>query len=336
MLDKPPLEDEKIAACLKKTYNLSLTTIEFLPIGHDSYAGVYRVQGNGQSYFLKVKRDAVTELSVRLPRYLKEQGIEQVVAPIPTMTGQLWGKIDDFTLILYPYIEGKTGMAGGLSHSQWIAFGAALRQLHSVRLSPELLNITPKEPYLPNPQWSALFKQVQASVGSQPYDSPAEKQLAAFWVSKRQEISQIVDRTEQLGRMLKNKSLDFVLCHSDIHTNNVLIDTQGRLFIVDWDQPMLAPKERDLMFVTVGGFMSDERKEALFFKGYGQTTIDPLALAFYHYVRAVEDLGAFGEQVFLMDSTEQTKQDAAAWFKKMFEPGKFIDAARKLDRELSL
>src|SRR5258708_39118011 len=127
MLEKPPLEDEKIVACLKHSYGLNANEIEFLPLGHDSYAGVYRVHGNGQTYFLKVKRDTVDELSVSLPRYLKDQGIEQVVAPLPTITQELWGRVEDFSLILYPFIEGKSGMAVGLSHMQWIKFCAVLK-----------------------------------------------------------------------------------------------------------------------------------------------------------------------------------------------------------------
>jgi spectinomycin phosphotransferase len=83
--------------------------------------------------------------------------------------------------------------------------------------------------------------------------------------------------------LLQDKSLDFVLCHADIHTANLLLDGQGRLFVVDWDQPILAPRERDLMFVTVGGFVTEERAETLFFQGYGKTEVDPLTMAYYRY-----------------------------------------------------
>ena len=37
-----------------------------------------------------------------------------------------------------------------------------------------------------------------------------------------------------------------------IGAGNLLIDAKGSLYIVDWDHPIMAPKERDLMFVGGG------------------------------------------------------------------------------------
>jgi hypothetical protein len=40
-----------------------------------------------------------------------------------------------------------------------------------------------------------------------------------------------------------------VLCHADRHGWTVLVRGDDEVAIVDWDEPLLAPKERDLMFV---------------------------------------------------------------------------------------
>ena len=83
------------------------------------------------------------------------------------------------------------------------------------------------------------------------------------------------------------------MCHSDIHAGNILIDANGALYIVDWDNPVLAPKERDLMFIGGGqefaGHTAQE-EETLFYRGYGQTQIDPIALAYYRYERIIQDI----------------------------------------------
>ena len=38
----------------------------------------------------------------------------------------------------------------------------------------------------------------------------------------------------------------FVLCHSDIHAGNVLLGGNETIYIVDWDDPIMAPKELSL------------------------------------------------------------------------------------------
>jgi spectinomycin phosphotransferase len=336
MLDKPSLKDEKIIACLRASYGLSVTELEFRPLGKDSHAGVYRVQANRRVYFLKVKSDSLDEISVLLPRYLKEQGMEPVIAPLPTNTQDLWTKIDSFTLTLYPCIEGRSGWEAGLSDSQWVEFGAVLKQLHATRLPLELLNRMPRETFTPDPKWMAIIERLHAAVRDRVYDDPFEKQLAVFWKDHYDEIGVNVDRAGQLGRMLQNKSFDLVLCHADIHTANLLVPDQGNLFIVDWDQPILAPRERDLMFVTVGAYVTEQRAETLFFRGYGKTEIDPLAMAYYRYARVVEDLGGFAEPVFFMDASDETKMDSVKWFMAQFAPGGLVEVAHKLDHVLPM
>lgn len=336
MPDKPHLEDEKIVECLQASYGLTVTEIDFLSLGYDSYADVYRVWAAGQAYFLKVKRNAVHELSVLLPRYLKEQGMEQVIVVLPTVTQELWAKVGHFTLLLYPFVEGKSGDETGLSDGQWRAFGAILSQLHAMRLPSELSSQISRETFVPHARWLAIMQQLQSDVDSRAYDHPSQMRLAEFWGENRHAINMVVNRAVGLGRMLQNKPHDFVLCHADIHTGNLLVDGDGRLFVVDWDESILAPRERDLMFVTVGGFVNDENAEIQFFLGYGKKKIDALTMAYYRYARAVEDLAAFAERVFLMDTGDDTKQDSVEWFISQFAPGSIVEAAHNGYRQLSL
>src|SRR5687768_11079066 len=82
MLEKPNLPDSQIIASLRAAYGIPAAEIEFLPLGNDSSAWVYRVTADkGANFFLKVKKGAIFEPSVLIPRYLNSQGIQQVVAP---------------------------------------------------------------------------------------------------------------------------------------------------------------------------------------------------------------------------------------------------------------
>ena len=332
LIEKPNLKDEKIIACLQESYGVTASRIEFLPLGNDSSAWVYRVETEkGKTYFLKVRKGTVDAPSVLVPRYLREQGIEQVVAVYPTKTLAPWQEVEDYVLLLYPFIEGKMGMEIGLTDSQWIEYGDFLRKLHATKLPGGLLEQLRKETFIPNPKWSGVVRELQVKIKHSTFANPFEKALAAFWKEKSVEIGKILDRADELGKMLQEKRLDYVLCHADIHTANLLLTQEGRMYVVDWDGPILAPKERDLMFIvgaSVGGFVVESKEETLFFRGYGRTEVDPLALAYYRYEWVVQDIGDYGERVFLMEDVgDETKEASVRSLMDMFQAGNVAESA---------
>ena len=78
-----------------------------------------------------------------------------------------------------------------------------------------------------------------------------------------------------------------MICHADIHRANIIIDKRDDIRIVDWDETVLAPKERDLMFFLGDGH--GRQVESAFLEGYGECTVDRIGLAYYRY-----DLGLTG------------------------------------------
>jgi spectinomycin phosphotransferase len=329
---EPPVDlaDEQLRASLHTRYGLAVTELTFLPLGHDSSAWVYRVRTtDGTSYFLKVRRRVVNEPRLLVPRYLHDQGVAQVIAPLPTTTQALWTAVDGYALILYPFVEGTSGKDQGMTRSQWIAYGTILRQIHAATLPPDLAQLMPRETFVP--EGAGLVRDLEAHLGGRTFADPTAQALATFWHERRDEIHTLVRRAEELGLRLAERAPAFMLCHADIHTANVLLDAGARVWIVDWDETVLAPKERDLMFV-VGGGISDRlvgpREEEWFFQGYGATPLDPLALAYYRYAWAVSDISEFGAQVFFRpDLGEVTKHAAADQFISLFQPGQIVAKA---------
>ncbi|HET8911146.1 MAG TPA: aminoglycoside phosphotransferase family protein, partial [Ktedonobacteraceae bacterium] len=109
MREAPRISEEDLRACLQDQYDLSPVTLTFIPLGRDYDAGIYRVESEqGTVYALKVTSRPLYEPRCLIPRYLRDQGIASVVAPIPTRSGTFWVQLSDWTVIVYPWISGES------------------------------------------------------------------------------------------------------------------------------------------------------------------------------------------------------------------------------------
>jgi spectinomycin phosphotransferase len=334
VLEKPDLQDESIVACLQSEYGLDGVQLAFLPLGADQNTAVYRaVAGDETPYFCKLRSGVFDDTSVTLPKFLSDQGVEQIIPPLETKTGQLWTSLDAFKVILYPFVEGRNGYEVDLSDRHWRDFGKALKSVHATVLPPGLTKRIRREAY--PPKWRETVKMFLRRVEDDAFDDPVAVKLAAFLKAKRDKILDLVGRAERLAQDLQARSLEFVLCHSDVHAGNILVTADGAFYIVDWDDPILAPKERDLMFVGgAQGFTGHtlQEEETLFYQGYGQTQIDSAALAYYRYERIVVDIAVYCEQLFLTDEGGEDREQSLRYLKSNFSPGGTIEVAYKSDR----
>ncbi len=331
MLEKPDLPDEKLISCLQDRYGLQIVHIVFLPLGADLNTAVYRVDDVAGPYFLKLRRGIFDETTVAVPRLLSDQGIRQVIAPRETGERQLWTRVDAFTAMLYPFIVGHNGFETVLSDRHWVELGVALRGIHTAVVPHSLRQRVPRETY--SPRWRDLVRTFQRRVEATVFDDPVAATLAAFLRARCDEISMLVERAEQLGNTLRERSLECVLCHADIHAGNVLVDANGALYVVDWDTLIVAPKERDLMFVGggVGGVWHSAREEMLFYDGYGHVEIDPMVLAYYRYERIVEDIAVTCEQLFLTDEGGDDREKGLRRLLRQFLPNNVVEIAHRSD-----
>ena len=303
MLTKPDLKDEKIIACLHNTYGLYVAEISFLPLGADFNTVVYRVTTVDKTdYFLKLRSGDFCEPSVFGPHHLKQIGMQNVIPPIATKTDECWTNLDAFKVALYPYIDGRNAVDTKLSERQWQQLGSTIKKLHTTDIPESISSNVPKETF------SLKFCQTVSSflerIENEVFDETVATKLAALLKSKKEIILDLIKQTEELGSILHNQSFQHVLCHADVHGWNLLIGRDNNLYLIDWDTLILAPKERDLMFIGAGiwnsGYTLTE-EETLFYKGYGQANINQDALCYYRFNRILQDIAEYCEYILLSD-----------------------------------
>ncbi len=334
MLEKPNIKDELIISHLQEEYDLHVAELTFLPIGADSRTAVYRVLAeDGTAYFLKLRRK-FNDVIVRVPLFLKENGVQEIIVPYETRSKQHWADFGEYKIILYPFIEGKDGFERELTDQHRRTLGSAFYRIHTAQVPPDLAGSIRKETFFS--EWREDMKSYQAKVETEIFTDPVAAKLAEFMKSKKNEITRLMNRAEGLASELQSRPLELVLCHTDIHGGNILIRTDGQLpvlYIIDWDDPILALKERDLMFIGGGidEIWKSAREEGVFYEGYGEADINLSALAYYRYERVIEDLAVICEQLLLTDEGGADREQAYGWFISNFEPGQTIEIAEKTD-----
>lgn len=315
MREPPAIPQERLHACLQEQYGLSPVTLEFLPRGGDFQAGVYRVVSEqGTPYLLKVTSRPLYEPGCLVPGYLREEGITSVVAPVPTRSHALWTKLTSWLVIVYPFHEGETSVTG-MTNEQWKEVGAIFRQIHQVRVEPVSGLPLRKETFDPTEysNWIRAFEThyLHTQDGGDEYTCA----LRASWLAHQSTIHTAVTFLEKLAELLRSRTFPYVICHADLHPANLIRNRAGHVFVIDWDEVMLAPRERDFIFI---------RKPAAdaFWKGYGKREIDWTALTYYLWERVVQDVIADAQDVCFRDGLgEETRADITRIFSEYLARG---------------
>jgi spectinomycin phosphotransferase len=334
MLEKPELKAKQIIDCLRAEYGLSVETISFLSLGADVDTSVGRVRTKDRvDYFVKLRRGNFNEASVTIPSFLNASGIEQVIPPLTTRNGQLWTNLYPFKITLYPFVDGQPGLDIKMSEQQWFEFGKALKRFHTANFPEVLTGGIPRDDF--SPRWRDFVSTYLVHVEKIAFNKAIEMEAAKVLKFRKAKILEIVRRAEQLALRVQEELLEFILCHSDIHGYNLLIDNKGALYIVDWDGLTFAPKERDLMFIGGGhgdsGYTPQE-EEAMFYQGYGDANINQTALAYYRYERIILDIADDCSIIFSSDEDEAHQTAALEDLTNKFLPDCYIEIAYRSDK----
>ncbi len=203
MIERPLILDQPIMNCLKVDYGIQVTTLVFLPLGADMNASIYKAQAvDLTSYFVKLKRGHHHDIGVEIVQLLHDAGTEQIIPPIRTIHGRSTQRIEDFTLVVYPFIEGKDGFSRDLTDTQWIKLGKTLRQIHEIELPLSIQHEIRREEY--SPKWREIVRSLYSYIEAEPRGDDIALKLWKFMKEHMVEIRHLVDCADQLAQKLSD------------------------------------------------------------------------------------------------------------------------------------
>lgn len=322
---------------VQQDFGVEITTLSAVEHGADEAAQLWRGLGaGGASYAVKLSEGG-TPAGLIVSAHLAEHGVAGVTRPLISRTGQPWSERERRRLSVVPWVSGGRALEGQLSAAHWRAYGALLAKVHATEVMEALATSLPREDHT-HEQAASTARTLDRSLRL-PAQEPAAGctvdalvcALAQAWRTADNRVSTLLAQADGLGRQLQARPAVNVVCHGDPHLGNVLVGQDERVWLVDWDDAVLAPRERDLIFI-LGGVLAfapvTGPQQSWFFEGYGSTDLDPVRLAYYRCARALEDLAYPAAQIVDVHRfTYREREDALSIVRGVLSPTGLVNLA---------
>jgi aminoglycoside phosphotransferase (APT) family kinase protein len=225
-----------------------------------------------------------------LTQAVVERGIYlRVPFPIPGRDGRLWSSFDGAPFAIFSFLTGFTPPVWPRwPVAIWEELARAIATIH--RTMPALADV------LPPRESFALAVEADLRRGLADLERlgssarPGLTALQAAVLPRFGEIHAQLDRLDRLRQVVQQIPDPFVLCHTDMGGDNLLVDDAGRIAILDWEGATVAPPEHDLQCAVDGDYLSHFLE--VYRKSGGAPRLHLDHFAFYLQRRYLEDMAA--------------------------------------------
>jgi len=301
-----------LLAWVREDFGIPLIGVQPTGLGADARAATFVGEtGDGSRY--AVKASVVPQLGLVVADFLAAQGVQGVPPPLRTRDGALIAARSGQQLSVAPWVGQRRALDGGMDQAQWRGLGRLLAQVHTTDAHEPVLAVLPSE----GPDPGRLVERARAMperLAQCSVDEVLLQELRDLWGANRARVLAVSDRAESLATSPAWATTRPVVCHADPHAGNIVLGPDGEVWLLDWDDAVLAPREADLMF-ALGGVLAfapitaDEQRA--FFEGYGATDWDTDLMGYFQCVRAIDDLLSWSEEV-LASAQQATAQGREA------------------------
>jgi spectinomycin phosphotransferase len=309
MKTPPPIDPIELKRVLEETYRFHIQAVTFIPRGECSWG--YRVEaGDGRAFFLKLFRGTpLPDWAASLVFHLHVDGkIENISHPLPAHSGEVLVDLGGYTAALFDFIEGQTLHQLKSNASVLFHLGETLGRIHTCAVFRvdcrriEQFDIWGQDTY----------DQVLAAAGSQTTTSGAAEAALHLLRPVRKRLEALREEILIFQEKARKVSCEFCICHGDPTPGNFLVGKDGTPWLIDWDDLILAPPERDLVFWENGDIFTPGQPDNPVFAGYrkivGEFTLNPDVIGFYQRQWTVGEIAEYGHRLLFENNAEQQNE----------------------------
>jgi spectinomycin phosphotransferase len=293
-----PIAREAVVGALHAQWGLHVTQVDYLAVGAGAYHWDVR-SADGRRWFVTcddlqtkpwfgVQHDAVfagLRCAYRTAMALRRAGLEFVVAPEPSASGEAAERVDErHSLSVLPYVDGAAGEWGGHAdrrrRQEVVTMLARLHQTEAPASTPHRAFALPGRADL-----EAALGDIGQRWDSGPFAEAGRHELLA---GEDAAHDMLADFDHAVDRFASDDA-PAVVTHGEPHPVNT-VETPNGLVLIDWDTVGVAHRERDLWMIA------DDEALAIYARLTG-VAIDPAAVAAYRVLWSLADLAAYTQQL---------------------------------------
>jgi spectinomycin phosphotransferase len=309
MLTEPNIDKKLIQNKIIQYYGLKINSLTFIKGGEASWG--YKVETeDGKLYFCKIHvgltdHEKRFELTYKL---FNDAGIKNITHPIKTMSGDLVFFLDKYPVALFNFIFGSNANDQPLNEKQRFALGELLGRIHQAKKNIGDFEIKEDFKYAHIVRLLETLNQTDVYIKD---SSIYKSKTAQLLLDNKEKILKRIKELEELGEKLRSQNVDFVICHSEPHAWNTMIDEKGEVHLIDWDDSLFAPKEKDLNMIKDDQIKLDGYRSVV-----GEFEINQEIIHYYQMEWNISEIDAWSNSLLYESSNETQYKHYLEQFEK--------------------
>lgn len=312
MITQPNISQDELKKTIQDQYSLLIKNLTFIPKGEVSWGYIVE-DADSVRYFFKIhKYKKLSSARFNLLDDLhKKTGIINIIYPLATKHNKLETEVLGYPSVLFNYIEGKTAHEIKPTDKQYERLGSLLAQLHQ---AVKTINYPVRENFdIPaNDDFLKVIEHLKETP-----NNPNKHRKEAFDLLKplQDRLLEELKNLRDLQLKARASDIEFVLCHGEPSPGNIMLDNHGEVYLIDWDEPIVAPKEKDLLFFknTMDPVLKGYSKHS------ADTTINPDLQSFYSLLWNINEIADWGERILFSESSEDELKHSISQLKDFLD-----------------
>lgn len=312
MLTEPNINKELIKEKIEQNYDLTISSLTPVKGGEASWCYIVKTK-TGEKFFLKIyvgleSHEERFNLTYNL---FNNCEIKNITRPIKSKNDELVIDIANHYVALFNYIDGSNASEKDLTDSQKFEFGKLLGTIHQANNIIRNFNIKEDFKY---GNLNRLLENINKSNSFIKDKSQYKSEAAKLLTLNKEKISKRIEELEKLGNKLAKEDLEFVICHGEPHEWNTMVSKEGEVFLIDWDDSLLAPKEKDLNMIK-----EDPEKMAGYKAVVGEFEINEEIIKYYNLEWNISEIDAWSNQIFHSGFNDEQSTHDLKFLKSVLE-----------------